>query len=198
MVQVLYLNTLTSKCCFCNCISQLNKLLCLYLSFFLSKCPRQVLQLRFCHHQHEQFKEPHEEAPSGAPGRAAAGAVQVRHFKHAPTAGSDDNNDRCTSEVRRKSCVCPEEAAGCVTNTCSNRITSKLQSVVSTSVEAKFTETKTAVCRWVKTVQSIKHKIYAASCVLNLVWIRLKCVIAHVQPFQPLFFKYVSRMRLIS
>lgn len=77
-------------------------------------------------------------------------------------------------------------------------ITSKLQSVVSTSVEAKFTETKTAVCRWVKTVQSIKHKIYAASCVLNLVWIRLKCVIAHVQPFQPLFFKYVSRMRLIS
>lgn len=94
--------------------------------------------------------------------------------------------------------VCPEEAAGCVTNTCSNRITSKLQSVVSTSVEAKFTETKTAVCRWVKTVQSIKHKIYAASCVLNLVWIRLKCVIAHVQPFQPLFFKYVSRMRLIS
>lgn len=157
-----------------------------------------MLQLRFCHHQHEQFKEPHEEAPSGAPGRAAAGAVQVRHFKHAPTAGSDDNNDRCTSEVRRKSCVCPEEAAGCVTNTCSNRITSKLQSVVSTSVEAKFTETKTAVCRWVKTVQSIKHKIYAASCVLNLVWIRLKCVIAHVQPFQPLFLKYVSRMRLIS
>lgn len=50
-----------------------------YLEVFLyvrSDLP-QVLQLRLRHHQHEQPEEPHEETPTGAPGRAAARAVQV-------------------------------------------------------------------------------------------------------------------------
>lgn len=51
-----------------------------------------MLQLWFCHHQHEQFKGSHEEASSGASGHAAAGAVQVRH---ATVAGLTPRHSAC-------------------------------------------------------------------------------------------------------